>query len=438
MKNLRRLTCLCSSIVIVATGLAMVSGTAAANFWKKKPHLPVPSCTSLASDSAYGLKDHPLIKSVSAEITTTGGTAGVPYCRVTLVYGENPEQNIIIYIGLPLSPVDGGSGRVVGAWNGRTQGLGGGVCTGTLNVDPAVNAGYVGSGTDGGHPIGPSAAIGDCATWVLEDGTYSHHIQDFFRHGIKQQILWSKQVARTYYSVHPSYNYWNGCSTGGRQGYLLAQELGDELDGILANAPAMYWTRFATAQAWGQIAMFELAEQSPPGAIAPAKLAAVRQAAVAACDANDGVVDGVIDDPRTCDYDANNAVCGQPGAPAAPNCLTTAEATAVNKIWDGPRNNDGNRIWFPIERGTDFGGLNGPGVFPFVQIQFEWNEKDRSYAYPLVGAGLFPTSQKWNTVTLTGANNTLSYAQVAQDGSRNIADVTDTFGDLDKFRRSGG
>ena len=54
---------------------------------------------------------------------------------------------------------------------------------------------------------------------------------------MKQQILFSKAVAKTYYGSKPAYNYWNGCSTGGRQGYVLAQELPNELDGILANAP---------------------------------------------------------------------------------------------------------------------------------------------------------------------------------------------------------
>src|SRR5262249_56125858 len=78
---------------------------------------------------------------------------------------------------------------------------------------------------------------------------------DFIRNAIKQQVLFSKSIAKTYYRMKPAYNYWNGCSTGGRQGYLLAQELGTELDGILANAPAIYWTRFQTAQMWGQIVM---------------------------------------------------------------------------------------------------------------------------------------------------------------------------------------
>src|SRR5262249_61855872 len=142
----------------------------------------------------------------------------------------------------------------------------------------------------------------------------------------KQQMLWSKQIAATYYGNQPVYNYWNGCSTGGRQGYLLAQELGEELDGILANAPAMYWTRFQTAQMWGEIAMFELAGETPPGAIPPAKLVAVQKSAVAACDANDGVTDGIIDDPRTCRFSAKANICGQPGPPAAPNWPSPDEA----------------------------------------------------------------------------------------------------------------
>src|SRR5262249_43090840 len=175
-------------------------------------------------------------------------------------------------------------------------------------------------------------------------------IDALFRVGIKQDILWSKPVAPACAGQPPAYNYWNGCSTGGRQGYLLAQELGSQLDGILANAPAMYWTRFQTAQMWGQIAMFELAGETPSGAIAPAKLVTVQKSAIAACDAKDGVVDGIINDPRTCRFSASANICGQPGAPAAPNCLTADEATAVDKIWDGPRNKHGHRIWFGLDR----------------------------------------------------------------------------------------
>src|SRR5262249_57285740 len=118
--------------------------------------------------------------------------------------------------------------------------------------------------------------------------------------------------------------------------------------------------------------------------------------------------------------------------------LTSAEAAAGDKLWDGPRNQRGNRIWFPLDRGTSFAGLDGPSPFPLGQIQFEWNEIDQSYAYPLVGPppSTIPTSTKWNTVTLAGVP--LSYPPVAQDGSNNIADVTDTFGPLDRFMQRGG
>ena len=303
MKHLGAISRLCASIIALAAAAVALPDRAAAN--------AAPACASLATDPRFELSNNPVIKSVTSTIKTTAAPANIQYCNVTLVYGANANQNIKISVGLPLNSTDGGSGGIEGAWNGRTEGLGGGGCAGNLNVDAAVNTRYVGSGTDGGH------TGGDCTPGVNADHTYNFEfIQDFFRVGIKQQILWSKRIATSYYSKPPSYNYWNGCSTGGRQGYLLAQELGTQLDGILASAPAMYWTRFQTAQMWGQIAMFELAAETPSGAIPPAKLVAVQKSAIAACDANDGAVDGIINDPRICRFSAKANVCGQPTAPA--------------------------------------------------------------------------------------------------------------------------
>jgi hypothetical protein len=297
---------------------------------------------------------------------------------------------------------------VQGAWNGRTQGIVGGGCSGSLAVNAPVNAGYVGSGNDTGH------SGGDCEPGVNLDGTYNYRfINDFIRNGIEQQVLLSKSLARKYYAMEPAYNYWNGCSTGGRQGYLLAQELPSELDGILASAPAMYWTRFQTAQMWGQVVMKDLVG----GPISSAKLAQTTASAVAACDAADGVTDGVIDEPRTCHFSAQANICGVPGAPAA-NCLSPAEAHAIDLIWDGPRNPAGKRIWFGLDRGTAINALNGSVPFFLGVTQFHWDVHDRSF--------------DWTTVS------THTYADVAQAGSRNIADVIDTFGNLDTYRASGG
>jgi hypothetical protein len=363
-------------------------------------------CTDLAIDRD-GLLQNRAVKSVTSAIVPASGP-NVAHCRVDLLFGESPQQNINIRVGLPLNSVDGGTGGVEGAWNGRTQGIGGGGCAGSLNVNAPVNAGYVGSGTDTGH-VG-----GNCEPGVNLDGTYNmQFIQDFIRNAIKQQVLFAKSIAHAYYGQRPAYNYWNGCSTGGRQGYLLAQELGEELDGILANAPAIYWTRFQTAQMWGQIVMKDVVG----GPIAGAKLSQATASAVAACDPADGVTDGVIDDPRTCHFSATANVCGTPTAPAA-NCLTPREAEAIDKIWDGPRNAGGHKIWFGLDRGTNLSGLNGTNPFALGVTQFHWNEHDRNF--------------DWRTVSEAG------YAQVAQDGSRNIADVTDTAGALDVFKREGG
>lgn len=380
---------------IFITALAPSTATAATN------------CAILATDPANGIAGDPTIKSATSAIVAAAGQ-DVAYCKVSLLYGTVPSQNINIVVGLPLSSTDGGRGGAQGAWNGRTEGLGGGGCSGNLVVTAAVNAGYVGSGTDLGH------TGGDCEPAVNPDGTYNlPFIEDFIRVAIKQQVLWSKKIARIYYGQRPAYNYWNGCSTGGRQGYLLAQELPDELDGILANAPAIYWTRFQTAQMWGQIAM----KQLTGGAIAPAKLAQARASAVTACDAADGVVDGIIDDPRTCRFDARANICGASTAPAS-NCLTPEEAKAVDLIWDGPRSGRNDKIWFGLDRGSDFSILDGTAPFALGAIQFHWNEHDRNF--------------DWQTLRLD------EYARVAQDGSRNIADVTDTFGPLDIFRAHGG
>jgi hypothetical protein len=403
-RSFARATLLSGATVLAVSTLAPTPS--AARDRAEPPRKPVP-CIALATDPANGLVGHPAVKSVASTIVPASGT-NVSHCQVEFVYGTSPEQNITIRVGLPLNSVDGGSGGVEGAWNGRTQGVGGGGCAGNLNVTGPVNGGYVGSGTDTGH------SGGDCTPGVNADGTYSFQfIQDFIRNAIKVQVLSSKAIARTYYGIKPAYNYWNGCSTGGRQGYLLAQELGGELDGILANAPAIYWTRFQTAQMWGQIVMKDLAG----GPIAADKLDQATASAVAACDGADGVADGVIDDPRSCSFSAMANVCGMPTAPTT-SCLTPSEAEAIDLIWDGPRNDRGNKIWFGLDRGTSLPALDGPFPFFLGVIQFQWDEHDRGF--------------DWQTVIED------EYPQVAQDGSRNIADVTDTFGDLDGFRRHGG
>jgi len=121
------------AVATVATGFAPTPAAAATN------------CAALASDPAGAIAGDPAIKAATSVVVAAAGS-NVAYCQVSLLYGTNPSQNINIVIGLPLSAADGGSGGVQGAWNGRTEGLGGGGCSGNLNPTAAVNAGYVGTG----------------------------------------------------------------------------------------------------------------------------------------------------------------------------------------------------------------------------------------------------------------------------------------------------
>jgi hypothetical protein len=391
--------------IFIAAGLVAGTTGGAAALRREPPATEPVTCAALTAKSAVLTGQPGITSSTSRLVAATDGNAA--FCQVDILYSTMPDQRINIRVGLPLNSIDGGHGGIEGSWNGRTQGIGGSGCSGNLNVSGPVNAGYVGSGSDAGH------TGGDCEPGVKADGTYDvQFINDFIRNGMKQQILLSKAVASVYYARKAAYNYWNGCSTGGRQGYLLAQELPDELEGIVANAPAINWTRFQTAQMWGQIVMKELTG----GPIAPAKLAQVTTSAIAACDANDGVADGVIDDPRSCTFSAAANVCGAATAPSS-NCLTIAEAQAIDRIWDGPRNRTGDRLWYGIDRGTAF-ALSGVRPFALGVTQFHWDMQDRAF--------------DWQTVSMDG------YANVAQAGSRNIADLTDTVGNLDAFKRHGG
>jgi Tannase and feruloyl esterase len=160
----------------------------------------------------------------------------------------------------------------------------------------------------------------------------------------------------------------------------MAQRYGDEFDGIVAVSPAIHWDRWAFSGGWGNyVANQELGQN---GLDTP-KFQDVNQRALAVCDALDGIVDGMIQETRRCDYDARAAICGEPDASTDPaRCLTPAEAEVVNKIWDGPRRPGAlHKMWVGWERGTQsvFGitpaATGAPTLFG-EQINRYWVHRD--------------------------------------------------------------
>jgi hypothetical protein len=348
---------------------------------------PVTTCDTAGIGSVTLVADGPPVTILSATPSTTPAPASAPYCLVKVLV----PQAINIWVGLPMA----------GTWNGRWQSLGGGGYAGTVSAPvSAVQAGYAGATTDTGH-VGGSGTFGcvnDCVgNSASNPGQPDIPLQiDFANRSEHLMAVIGKQLVNAFYGQAPVYSYWNGCSTGGRQGLRMAQDFPADYDGILAGAPAIHWDRFQAGQIWYQLVQHR-DNGGPIGggnaAISRAKESLATSHAVAACDAQDGVVDGVLTDPRTCEYSAAADVTITRSACTAsdPSCLTPTEASAIDKMWKGPvscaaglpdatcpipdfatrhLNGKGNkRLWYPDERGTDLSGLGGVNPFPIAVAQ---------------------------------------------------------------------
>jgi pimeloyl-ACP methyl ester carboxylesterase len=227
-----------------------------------------------------------------------------------------------------------------------------------------------------------------------------------------------KQVTKAFYGQDPVRSYWYGCSTGGRQGMMMAQRYPEDYDAILAGAPAIHWDRFQAYQIWPQVVM--KAEGVTP--LSSAKRTLVNSRAVAACDGSDGIVDGVIDDPRVCTYDPRqDAAITRTGCTSTDGtCLSPAEASAVQRIWGGARNTAGDLLWPGIERGSDIGSFAGANPFP-VPI-----EQARYWVY-------FDPTWDWNTLTVA------NYEAFFKDNERVVGPLMGTDNpDISAFKKRGG
>jgi hypothetical protein len=287
-------------------------------------------------------------------------------------------------------------------WNERYRGEGGGGYAGSISyagLAAGIRAGYATASTDTGHP----ASVG--GNFALNpDGTLNNQlIGDFAERSLREMAVKSKALINAYYSKAPKYSYWNGCSTGGRQGLMAVQRFPEEYDGLVIGAPAINWDRFIPAELWPAVAMKEHG-----GPISNAKLTAVANAVTAACDATDGVTDGVINDPRKCNYDPAALVC-KTGSDAA-TCLTSAEVDAVKEIWNGPVAKNGQRLWFGLERGAPLNGLAGTSPFPIASSHFQWIHQDPKFDWKTVTEASFESEfresqRKFNQVIGTDETN---------------------------------
>jgi tannase/feruloyl esterase len=237
-------------------------------------------------------------------------------------------------------------------WNGKFEGVGNGGTAGIISyraMASALRRGYATASTDTGH-VNMPASNGFDAGWALG---HPELVADFGYRGLHLTTVNGKQITQTFYGKVPAHSYYAGCSQGGQQGLTEAQRFPDDYDGLLVGDPANNWTRhYAGAHLWYSLATLK----DPESYIPASKVPLLAKAVLAACDANDGIADGVLNDPRQCHFDPAVLACKE-GEPAA-SCFTAKQVKAIKDIWAGAHDSRGALVVPPIVPGSE-GGSGG-------------------------------------------------------------------------------
>jgi feruloyl esterase len=326
---------------VVAAALPAISGFIGPSADAAAPA----SCTSLATLSLPNTTINSAAEApadtIPPPLPGLPATPVVATCRVhATVTTPGVSDQIGVNVWLPLS-----------GWNGRFQGVGG---SGYKADDPnamatAVDAGYSAAGTDAGHTSASPVPFFDGSFALDSQGRLNWPlIEDFSYRAVHDAAVVGKAVTAAYYATGPRFSYWNGCSTGGRQGMAEAQRYPSDFNGILAGAPAINWQKYIPASLWPQLVMQRAGDLMPP-----CKFAAFQAAAITTCDAlGDGVVDGVIGDPLSCTFDPTSLV--GTNTPCGP--ITTQDAAVVKQIVAGAHTTTGDFLWFGLQWGAPFAG----------------------------------------------------------------------------------
>ncbi len=262
------------------------------------------------------------------------------FCRVSATLKPSSDSDIKVELWMPAS-----------GWNGKFVLPGNGGFAGAIapaGLAAALRSGYAAATTDTGHE-------GGSGSFMLD---HPERLTDFADRAVHETAVKSKAILAAFYGNGPKASYFNGCSTGGRQALTAAQRFPDDFDGIVAGAPAIY----ASRQSAGQIWIWQATHKDAAGYLTPDKLTVLHDAAVAACDALDGVKDGVLEDPTRCKFDPKVVQCKDADGPG---CLTASQVEAARKIYAGARNpRTGEQIFSPLFPGSEMGWAASAGAQP--------------------------------------------------------------------------
>jgi Tannase and feruloyl esterase len=332
------------------------------------------ACTALTSFKAPGFN---MVIAQAVEIPE-GPVPAIPfgpafsgnlpaYCRVDGVIDPRTGRDGKPYaIGFAVAmPVN---------WNGRFLMQGGGGLNGNVALPigsvaagdvPALARGFAVVTTDSGHK---SSAVFDASFLADQEATIN-----FLYQAVGKVAQVGKQVVLAHYGRAAAHSYFMGCSTGGREAMLMSQRYPDFFDGIIAGAPAMRTTHSNLADKWITVALNQEAPKDEQGrpetsrALSDSDRKLVIDSVLGACDANDGIVDGMISDPKGCGFNPVALACK---GPKTASCLLPEQAAALAKGFAGPKDSHGNAVypgfWFDTGIADTQGipGLLNPGASP--------------------------------------------------------------------------
>lgn len=276
------------------------------------------------------------------------------FCRVEGVMAPTKDSEIHFAVWMPTT-----------GWNGKFRGVGNYGFAGQIefgDMAAAIRRGYSAASTDTGHRGG-----GTDSEWALK---HPEKVADFGYRAVHEMTVKAKAIIRSFYGQAPQWSYFEGSSNGGRQALIEAQRFPDDYDGILAGAVPISGTNLLTAALYNTY-------PGPAAYIPASKIPAISAAVLSACDALDGISDGILNDPRQCHFDPLALRCQ--GA-ESDGCLTSAQVSQLKKIYAGLRNSKGEKL-FPGympggEEGEDgwagwiIGAARGQGLITVYALNY--------------------------------------------------------------------
>jgi feruloyl esterase len=263
-----------------------------------------------------------------------GQKVSVPFCRVEGFSKPVPESRIGFEVWLPLAA----------NWNEKFLAVGNPGFIGSIPHGALANIvqkRYATAATDTGH-------VGEDYDWAI---AHPERLEDWGHRAVHETAVAAKKLIQSFYGKPVKYSYWNSCHNGGNQGLSEAQRYPKDFNGIVAGDPAYYVSRLQAGSLYiGWVSLKDGIKA--PGYIPPNKYRALNKAALDACDANDGLADGIIEDPPRCKFEPQTILCkGEDNE----SCLTPPQVETAKKIYAGAKFADGKQLYSGFEPGSELG-----------------------------------------------------------------------------------